>query len=34
VRERILTGIARGYQDKDLSTLALVAAEASGLRKE
>jgi len=34
VRERILTGIARGYQDKDLSALALISAEEAGLRNE
>jgi len=34
VRERILTGIARGYQDKDLSSLALISAEEAGRRKE
>lgn len=31
VRERILTGITRGYQDKDLSALALISAEEAGL---
>jgi len=34
VSERILTGIARGYQDKDLSALALISAEEAGLGKE
>jgi len=27
VRDRLLAGIARGYQDKDLAALALICAE-------
>jgi 3-hydroxyisobutyrate dehydrogenase-like beta-hydroxyacid dehydrogenase len=31
VRERLLVGIARGYQDKDLAALSLVSAEDAGV---
>ncbi|MGH9839728.1 MAG: hypothetical protein ACREEM_13180 [Blastocatellia bacterium] len=29
LRDRLLAGVARGYQDKDLAALALVCAEES-----
>jgi 3-hydroxyisobutyrate dehydrogenase-like beta-hydroxyacid dehydrogenase len=31
IRDRLLSGIARGYQDKDLAALALICAEDAGL---
>jgi 3-hydroxyisobutyrate dehydrogenase-like beta-hydroxyacid dehydrogenase len=34
VRDRLITGIARGYADLDWSALGLVAADASGLSSE
>jgi 3-hydroxyisobutyrate dehydrogenase-like beta-hydroxyacid dehydrogenase len=34
VRERMLTGIARGYADRDWSVLGLVAAEEAGLHNQ
>ena len=32
VRDRMITGIARGYADLDWSALGLIAAEEAGLR--
>jgi hypothetical protein len=32
VRDRLITGIARGYGDLDWTALALVAAEEAGLQ--